>query len=163
MKHVLVIVVLAALTGCGNKPEAVQQIQPQPQVQQRPLISATEEFNLRGKCEDLVQKKYLALGGLVGKALTAEVKSHYNPDTNRCYAESYASKNLSYSPSDIPDNYATMALYDAQTNKQLAFADQEGDKSHGMVWAFEDSPGGTAFTTFDKARDYIESMMQDDK
>ena len=75
MKHVLVIVVLAALTGCGNKPEAVQQIQPQPQVQQRPLISATEEFNLRGKCEDLVQKKYLALGGLVGKALTAEVKS----------------------------------------------------------------------------------------
>ena len=148
------------VAGC-SKPAPVQPVNhAQPK---RPPLTATEEFNLRGRCAEIVQKDYLSLGGLVGAALSSEVTPHYNPETNRCYAKSYTTKNWSYSSAHrdvapIPDNYVTIGLYDAQTREMLAFASQEGDKSHGNIW----SSGGQneSFTTFDKARDYIDTMME---
>jgi hypothetical protein len=98
--------------------------------------------------------------GAVGIALTSDVTSHYNPDTNRCYAEAVATKNFSYNHKEhpIPDNYRTTALYDAQTKQQLIFADQEGEKSHAND--FSNKAGD--FEDYDKGIARIEQLMQDD-
>jgi hypothetical protein len=62
-------------------------------------------FDLRTKCAEIVDKKSEVLG-LVGAALTSKVSSHYNPDTNRCYAEVVTTKNFSYTYKEhpVPDN-----------------------------------------------------------
>ena len=81
-------------------------------------LTASEVFNLRTKCSEIVDKlssDYVI--GVVGVALTSQVSSHYNPDMNRCYAEVVVTKNFSYDykAHPIPDNYRTTSLYDAQT------------------------------------------------
>jgi len=52
-------------------------------------------FDLRTKCQAIVDKDVEDLAiGVVGNALTAHVSSHYNPITNRCYAEVLVTKNF---------------------------------------------------------------------
>ncbi len=52
--------------------------------------------------------------GMVGNALRAEVKSHYNPITNHCYALVDVTKNSGYNWPKTPNNYKSLAWYDAQ-------------------------------------------------
>ena len=51
--------------------------------------------------------------GMVGNALRAEVKSHYNPITNHCYALVDVTKNSGYNWPKTPNNYKSLAWYDA--------------------------------------------------
>jgi hypothetical protein len=159
VKILLLLGFSTLLTGCGRSKPA----EPAPEV--RPHLSAVEEFDLRGKCADIVGKRPSL--GLVGVALKSDVASHYNADTNRCYAEVTVTKNFDYSPSDIPPNYLTVAVYDAQTDEELAIASREGGKIYGNIWAAggvdtssDCHPGGDC--GFGKATAFIDSLMQGD-
>ena len=123
-------------------------------------LTASEVFNLRTKCVELVDKQAQVLG-MVGVALTSEVSSHYNPDTNRCYAEVVVTKNFSYNYKEhpIPDNYRSTAVYDAQTKQLLVIADQEGDKSHANDFTNKTE----SFTSYDQGRAQVSQLMQDDE
>jgi hypothetical protein len=97
-----------------------------------PRPSAVEIFDLRTKCEKLTGDARENYGiGFVGAALKSDVTSHYNPVTNHCYAEAYATKNFSYKYPKVPDNYISDALYDVQTGEILLYARQEGEIKSG--------------------------------
>jgi hypothetical protein len=153
MKTVVVgLLAIVFTTGC-TQPQVQEKAQPSPS---RPRLSTTEEFNLRGKCAVLADEMAPSYG-LVGPALTSEVLSHYNPETNRCYVQVKATKNFLFTHPSTPENYLTIAVYDGQTKEMLVFADQEGDKSHGVIWtkqSFNDR-----YVTVDKASDEIDRLM----
>ena len=95
--------------------------------------------------------------GLVGVALTSEVSSHYNPETNRCYVQVTATKNFSYAYPSTPANYLSVAVYDGQTKEMLVSAFQNGENSSGIIWiaqSFNDR-----YVTFEKASTEIERLM----
>ncbi|MHB8652561.1 MAG: hypothetical protein ACYDA9_01650 [Terriglobia bacterium] len=152
MKTVVVgLLALVLSTGC-NQPHVQQKAQPS---SSRPRLSATEEFNLRGKCAALADE--MAPGyGLVGAALNSEVLSHYNPETNRCYVQVTVTKNFSYTQPSIPSNYLGIAIYDGQTKEMLVYAYQVGDKSYGVIYSASDSN-----VTYDKASAEIGRLMHD--
>jgi hypothetical protein len=149
------VAALIVVSGCKSVP---------PPVKERPRypngLTASEVFNLRTKCVELVDKQAQVLG-MVGVALTSEVSSHYNPDTNRCYAEVVVTKNFSYNYKEhpIPDNYRSTAVYDAQTKQLLVIADQEGDKSHANDFTNKTE----SFTSYDQGRARVSQLMQDDE
>jgi len=124
-------------------------------------LTASEVFNLRTKCAELVDKlsgEYVI--GVVGVALTSQVSSHYNPDMNRCYAEVVVTKNFSYDykAHPIPDNYRTTSLFDAQTKNLMIHADQEGEKSHANDFTNQ----ADSFEDYQKGLTRIEELMQED-
>jgi hypothetical protein len=110
------------LVGCSaSKPEPKQA-----------KLSPVQIFDLRTKCQQIVDKDVEESSiGAVGNALVSDVKSHYDPATNHCYAEVEVHKNFSYNSPDTPNNYSTIALYDAQTRDLLMIADQKGDQRFG--------------------------------
>lgn len=146
--------VLIFLCGCSTAP-------PPATVRLKyPNLTATELFDLRTKCSAMVDKQSEALG-LVGIALTSTVSSHYNPDTNRCYAEVVVTKNFSfdYKEHPVPDNYRTTTVYDAQTKQQLVFADQEGEKSHANDWTNK----ANSHVSYEQGMARVSQLMQDDE
>lgn len=162
MRVARVCALLLLTVGCGSAPQPSQPARSTVKAEQRYPngLTAVEEFDLRTKCRKLVDEgsENLDWGG-VGDALTSSVYSHYNPNTNRCYAETVATKNFFYKGSDIPDNYRTAAVYDAQTRQMLIFADQEGTKSYG-----EDvrTTAASLMITRDHGEELIKQLMQDD-
>jgi hypothetical protein len=96
--------------------------------------------------------------GAVGVALTSDVLSHYNPDSNRCYVQFTVTKNFSCTYPKIPANYTTIAVYDGQTREMLVSAHREGEKSSGVIWtaqSFDDR-----YVTFDRASAEIDRLME---
>lgn len=92
--------------------------------------SATELFDLQSKCSLLGAK--ILEGNFIGKALTQEQVSHYNPKDNRCYVK------LTVSSADLmtpPDKYTDdNFLYDGQSKEMLAYATGTGQKKASMVF-----------------------------
>lgn len=151
MKAFAAVMLLAiALGGFGcRKPEKMPAAQPR--------LSATEEFNLRGKCAALGDEM-TATYGIVGDALISDMVTHYNPETNRCYVEFTATKNFAFKYPSTPENYRTVAVYDGQTKEMLVYADQEGDKSNGIIWTRQ--AVNDRYTSFEKAQAEIDLLMQ---
>jgi hypothetical protein len=151
------ISILAALIlacSCNSAPPSVKESPRYPNG-----LTAPEVFDLRTKCAEIVDKQSAALG-MVGAALMSQVSPHYNPDTNRCYAEVVRTKNFSYKYGEhpVPDNYRTTAVYDAQTKQQLVFADQEGEKSRANDWTNK----ADSLVSYDQGLARINQLMQDD-
>jgi len=136
MKRVIAIVVFLMLSfnGCKTaKPEAKSV---------RVRLSPTEIFDLRTKCQAIVDKfDEEHFIGTVGNALTSEVTPHYNPATNRCYAEVEVTKNFFTNYPKTPTNYRSVVLYDAQTRQLLMHARQEGDQRSGDDYRDGKNPG----------------------
>jgi hypothetical protein len=139
-----------------------------------PRLSATEEFDLRGKCavlgeqleRDVIADKIFTVGANLVKSdkVIIEVASNYGVKANRCYVS------LTISPSDLiplPPKGSTLwwihtYLYDGQTHEQLA-------ESEKVAYATEDhsiKDGGFASTPtgyetgYDKASAFIAKTMQ---
>jgi hypothetical protein len=151
-RTVLAIMILCCL-GCSSAPRSVETSQPgYPNG-----LTASEVFDLRTKCAKMVDEQADTLGG-VGAALASQVSSHYNPNTNRCYAEIVNTKNFSYNYKEhpVPDNYRTTSITDAQTMEQLVFADQEGEKSYAIDEKTMSS------LSYDQGIARINQLMQDD-
>ena len=132
---------------------------------QRP--TATEVFHLRSECAALADKlmhgfeeltAMVQLPPTVRSPETYAVLSHYDPSTNRCYA-------------DLTSGYVTppavehthRALYDAQTKDILASAFIDGDKRHGQVFEAGRKYISDADGSYDDANDYIDAKMADDR
>src|SRR6267142_2805862 len=95
------------LVGCDTRPKPESK-------PARQRLSPVQIFDLRTKCQAIVDKDVEDVAiGAVGNALTADVKSHYNPVTNHCYAEVVVTKNFSFIWPKTPTNYRSDALYDA--------------------------------------------------
>jgi len=78
-----------ALVACNASPKS------EPTKFARQRLTPVQIFDLRTKCQAIVDKDVEDLAiGVVGNALTAHVSSHYNPITNRCYAEVLVTKNF---------------------------------------------------------------------
>src|SRR5258705_2418346 len=119
MRSTIIVLVSLVVVGCNK-------------LGTKPKLTATEIFDLRTKCQDIVDKDVREESiGMVGNALTAGVTAHYNPATNRCYARVSVMKILGYSPSTVPDNYRSLALYDAQTRNLLLAGNQAGNARTG--------------------------------
>jgi hypothetical protein len=149
LKHILLIGVIVSQLGCDARSK------PEPKAT-RQRLSPVQIFDLRTKCQAIVDKDVEDYAiGVVGNALRADTKSHYNPLTNHCYAEVLVTKNFNYNWPKTPANYRSDALYDAQTKDLLLIANQEGEKRYGNDFR----TSGMSFTTFDKASDEIQLLM----
>ena len=109
----------------------------------------SEVFHLRTECAELADK---LMHGFEEMTPTVQiptrtpelysVASHYEPTTNRCYAdltstfETAPVVNGRYLPNskDPWVEHRTRALYDAQTKDMLASSFVDGDKRHGNVF-----------------------------
>jgi len=137
--------------GCENK--TVQSAVPTPTPRLVALPTATEVFNLRSKCAELGDK--ILENNFVGSALTQEVKSHYNPETNRCYVElDVHAANLD----EYEKHPISRYLFDGQTKDMLAHSKREKDRNSGSIYDPDDIMAG-----YDKANAMIDSLMADNR
>lgn len=112
-------------------------------------LTAVELFDLRSKCQKLIEQNPQFAD------YSSSVIPHYNPDTNRCYAESEAVSNT---------GSVTVSLFDAQTNALLLSADKKTsvDRGYGTDWRLTSSCNSSSSCSFDDAMHIIDSLMQDD-
>jgi hypothetical protein len=119
----------------------------------KPAPTATEIFNLRSKCAALGQK--IMENNTIGSALTQDVVTHYDPKTNRCYAElDVQMRDLS----KFPEEYYSRTVFDAQTGEALAHVERKKGQKSAYV-----SDGGLNITDFDTAILKIGELMADDR
>jgi hypothetical protein len=116
------------------------------------LPTATEVFNLRSKCAALGEK-ILEEDQSTSRSEMRSQRSHYDPQTNRCYVELIT---LSVNH-DVADPYHRI-LFDGQTKDLLAFAQIEKGRRSGLVFGRSPSDVG-----WDDANEYIDEMMKDDR
>jgi hypothetical protein len=149
-----------------------------PAVAQQPP-TATEIFHLRTECAALADKLMHGFDEMTPtieiptRTLeTYSVSSHYDPVTNRCYADltSFFSTapvvNGRYLPNskDPWIEHKHRNLYDAQTKDVLAGSSIDGDKRYGVVFEAGHQYGfADATASFDYANDYINGKMEDDR
>jgi hypothetical protein len=120
-----ILFLAVVLVGCDARPK----LEAKPA---RQRLTPSQIFDLRTKCQAIVDKDVEDFAiGVVGNALKADIKSHYNPVTNRCYAEVVVTKNFGFVYPKTPNNYRSDVLYDAQTRDLLLSARQEGDTRYG--------------------------------
>jgi hypothetical protein len=114
--------------------------------------TATEVFNLRSKCAELAQK--ILANNVVGSALTKDIVSHYDPQTNRCYAE------LDVNSADLRrfSEYYSRTVFDGQTGEILVSANNQNGHKTAYV-----KDGGLKTTDFDIAVLKIADLMADDR
>lgn len=127
MKRLFLLIILLLIAGCSRQHR----------------LSQTEVFDLRTKCQVLVD-------ALDQDDLDAATPmSHYNPVTNRCYAEEHIYK----------DGKHVRMLVDAQTRKPLIAAD-ETTKS-GLE--FTTDPTRSHELSYSKANAKIDLLMSQEQ
>lgn len=91
---------------------------------------------------------------VIGSALTQEVISHYDPKSNRCYAE------LDVNTADLSkfDDYNSRTVFDAQTGEMLAHVQRKNGNKTAFV-----RDGGGKITDFDTAILKMDELMADDR
>ncbi len=138
------------MMSCSHSSAQPDTPTPRPRIASPP--TATEIFNLRTKCAELGQK--IMENNTIGSALTQDIVTHYNPETNRCYAE------LDVNMADLSkfDEYNSGTLYDGQTAEMLAHIEHKKGQKTAYV---KDS--GLKTTDFDTAIMKMAELMEDDR
>lgn len=138
---------MAFLSSCGGEKSGQSSSNKSDSALTQRPPTATEVFHLRSECAELADK--IMNENTIGIALTQSVLSHYDPKTNRCYAE------LTVQSADLSGNYFAEYLYDGQTKEMLAFIQTKNGKSTGI--AFKKNIMG-----YEKVSEYIDQVMQDE-
>lgn len=114
--------------------------------------TATEIFTLRSRCAELGQK--IMEHNFIGSALTQDVTTHYDPQTNRCYAE------LDVTEADLTkyNDYNFRAVYDGQTREILASVTNDKGQKTAFV-----KDGGLKTTDWNEAIMQIGTLMADSR
>jgi hypothetical protein len=130
------------------------QTPPQSPDSRRP--SATEVFELQGKCAEVLDKM-AERGKFVGKpVLSMQYASHYSGWRNRCYVETVTLKDFAVE-SSVASNFVEDVVADVQTHELLVAAHRNDDKSYGMDWQMDES-----LVTFDQAIAKIHRLMTEE-
>lgn len=157
LKLCLLITLLAFLSSCGSgKSKNSNSSKSDSTITERPP-SATEVFHLRSECAELAEK--IMNENTIGMALTQSVLSHYNPKTNRCYAE------LTVQSADLSSNYLAEYLYDGQTKEMLAFAVHDKGKQYGCIFKMRPDVTYQNYMPtykYENIVQYIDDMMRDE-
>ncbi len=144
----LAVLILGAAQGCGLREP-----------------SASEIFNLRTKCAQLVEQMPEAHEGRNPNVQNETHTSHFDPKTNRCYAEFDEQKRDLDLKSGLPLGWETDTfLYDAQTHDLLAWTSVQGDHKAALV--ARDSGLGAPpgyDMDYDTAQAIINKTMADDR
>src|SRR5436309_9549587 len=114
----LLCCLLVGAIGCQNR--TAQSAAPTPTPRLVALLTASKVFNLRSKCAELGDK--ILENNVIGSALTQEVKSRYNPETNRWYVE------VDVHAADLSkwdEHPISRYLFDGQTKDMLASSKRE--------------------------------------
>jgi hypothetical protein len=133
---------------------------------QQPKATASEIFHLRSECATLADKVAPANGDYGPYGVWQNTVSHYNPDTNRCYALGTVRYN---SIDNVNRDFYTSSLFDAQTKEQLAFeswpAFQSTAKRMGLivVYGIVKLSGLNPARSYEEADEYIGKIMEDDR
>ena len=146
-----------------------------------PLVqppTASEVFHLRTECAALADKLMHGFEEMTPTVpiptrttKSYSVASHYEPTTNRCYADltsffqTAPVVNGRYVPNskDPWVEHRQRALYDAQTKDMLAASFVDGDKRYGNVHEPGHPLVAGADESFNDANDYIDGKMADDR
>jgi hypothetical protein len=147
-----IIAIVAVVIASSSQSHA--QNPPQAQDSRRP--SATEVFELQGKCAALVDKLSGDFTREPEPALSVQYKSHYSGWRNRCYIEKFAMKNFDFK-SSVPDDFVEDVVADAQTHDFLVVAHQSNEKSYGRDWLMDKS-----LVTFEQALAKIHRLMTEE-
>lgn len=145
----IIAIIAIVIAGCA---QSRAQNSPQAQDSRRP--SATEVFELQGKCAALVDKMHPDFAR--ESALSVQYKSHYSGWRNRCYVETYTMKNFDFK-SSVPYDYVENVVADAQTHDLLVVAHQSNEKSYGRDWLMDES-----LVTFEEALSKIHRLMTEE-
>lgn len=132
----LLIATFCGTTGCKSTPGRGNDYA-QPANVHHFNPTASEAFRLRSECVKLGQK--ILDGENHGAAVTVDMRSNYDPESNRCYVELDTTTYDASKPNYGRPNYVTeneRFLYDGQTNEMLAyFINPLGDKQgSGIVF-----------------------------
>ncbi|MGH9685030.1 MAG: hypothetical protein ACRD4S_15635 [Candidatus Acidiferrales bacterium] len=146
----IIALIAIIVTGCAQS-----SAQKSPRVQDSHHPSATEVFELQGKCAALVDKLAEREGFSEGP-LSVQYKSHYSGWRNRCYVETYTMKNFDFK-SSVPYDYVSDVVADAQTHDILVVANQRNEKSYGRDWLMDES-----LVTFEQALAKIHRLMTEE-
>jgi len=140
MTRLSAVVAILMLMSCAPKKDGP----PVKAADQQPP-TASEVFRLRSECAKLGE--VIKRDNKVGADLSQDIVTHYDPKTNRCYAE------MTVQDPASEGEYMFTYLYDAQTKEQLAFATKNWEKRSGWV---SHGPVG-----YDAANIYIANLMDD--
>ena len=116
--------------------------------------TTTEIFNLRTKCAELSQN--LLKGLYIAPPLEGTQNSHYDPSTNRCYAEIDTQTGDLKAPEK--EKEFSRYLYDGQTGHMLAGARTSHGDTTGGIFDGQHSDAG-----YFEAKAYIDEKMADDR
>ena len=146
----VLILILGVITGCDHFPfskkDSSQTAKTAEQESQR-LPTASEVFHLRTACSEFGVK--IMNENFIGRALTQDQVSHYDPKTNRCYVQ------LTVQSADMSGKFFASYLYDGQTKEMLAFIQKkEGEKTFMNFKAYPNE-------TYDQVNSYMYSKMED--
>lgn len=143
-------------------------------------LTATEASNLRIKCKELAEQKLdklsyhplsVADGDSLGmsadtiaainsnapEVLDAWQTSKYDPENSRCYVQIYKHTFVREPPFDRE----LLDLFDAQTDRLLAFANIEDSKKVGMVFNKKQRKTASKNRGWDDAVAYMDEMLAD--
>jgi hypothetical protein len=153
MRFRLILVMVVLLAGCQSKPVTTAAIP----CENRP--TATEIFNLRGRCVELGNK--LAAENKPVPDFSQYMESHYSVEVNRCYvtlATGTSLLGLQHGQKQSSNIY----LYDAQTREELAQAYQRGPVAApgGGGWILRN--GVQQLTTHGEAQRFIDTKMAEE-
>jgi hypothetical protein len=129
--------------------------------------TATEAFNLRIKCKEMVAEKTQEMTDdfyrLKDKAPELEffyTSSRYDARANRCYGVFHWKQKFRTGPMKERE---TRSLYDMQIDDLVAFNKSEDGKKVGMVFDHSHQSTSNANLGWDNADAYINDMMEDKK
>jgi hypothetical protein len=140
------------LVGCSTPTAPVTPAH----VRSTQLPSATEVFNLRGRCQQLGEKLNTSLS--YRRNWSRQATTNYSVEANRCYVELYDTNDTG--------NEHYRGLYDGQTTDLLAYA-RKDRATVGMIFgnnsidtASDCKDGGDC--GYAKANDFIDQKMKRD-
>jgi len=122
--------------------------------------TATEVFNLRIKCKEMVAERdrenferNVKMGEFASKIISSTYSSRYDPKTNKCYGE--------FSTHYLQQTREVMlrSLYDMQVDELMATWEENNGQKSGMV--IDKYNGGKYPVGKDAAEAFINDMMSE--
>jgi hypothetical protein len=127
--------------------------------------TATEAFNLRIKCKEMVTDKTQTMTEDFYRPKAPELEfffssSRYDARVNRCYGDFHWKQK--FSTGSLRER-ETRQLYDMQTDDLISFNKTENGKKVGLVFDHSHQSSMGANLGWDDADQYMNDMMEDKK